>query len=327
MSEDQVRQEAFEQLIRHAYRMRSTMLVHTKALYRDLVQRDKSVTIPAGAEWNVPEAANPWKSSQPFSAAELTAFVEDGMRRYQLTDLQFEPVAFSQDLVPASPLQLADRDLGQLGPGRHDQAFYSYVRKAPTTLELQITGGLISHYRDRGNVRVQVWKLGGTSRSGRRETLVATDRSVPPDGVRRTVRIRVDEEGLYKLLISDGGDRTEVSWPDGQPMTIASSVQSPMNSHHTSWMMVFYVPQGTRVVGLHGGGHGEVRDGEDRPVFWLNGREPNFYAVPVPEGQDGRLWQIRYGRGPIRLLTVPPYFARRADELLLPREVVESAGR
>ena len=39
----------------------------------------------------------------------------------------------------------------------------------------------------------------------------------------------------------------------------------------------------------------------------------------MPDGEDGRLWRIRYGRGPIRLLTVPPYFARSGAELLLPQ--------
>jgi len=35
-------------------------------------------------------------------------------------------------------------------------------------------------------------------------------------------------------------------------------------------------------------------------------------------------WRTLYGRGAIRLLTVPPCFARSADELLLPRGVVEA---
>lgn len=87
---------------------------------------------------------------------------------------------------------------------------------------------------------------------------------------------------------------------------------------------MFSVPKGTKVVGLHGGGHGEIHDSAGRPGFWLNGREPNFYSVPVPEGQDGALWHIRYGRGPVRLLTAPPCFALTAEELLLSREVVES---
>jgi hypothetical protein len=77
------------------------------------------------------------------------------------------------------------------------------------------------------------------------------------------------------------------------------------------------------MIGLFGGEHGEVRDSANRAVFWLNGREPNYYSVAVPEGEDGKLWHIRYGRGAIRLLTVPPYFARTASELLLPAEVVK----
>jgi hypothetical protein len=318
------RQAAFEQLIRHAYRMRSTMLVHTKALYRDLVRRDKTVTIPKGAEWNVAEARNPWKSSVPFGAEELAAYLAEGAERYPLVKLAFKPVKFSADLVPATPLGLAGRKPGKLGPGRHTQTFHTFVREAPAEIQLQITGGLIAHYRDRGNVRVELWQLGGASKTGERETLVGKDSSVPPDGNQRTVTLEAAQRGLYRVVITDGGDRTDVSWPDGQPMTVLSDVDTDMNRHYLQWNLYFYVPRGTKVVGLHGGQHGEVRDAEDRPLFWLNGREPNFYSVPVPEGLDGKLWEIRYGRGPIRLLTVPPCYARNPGELLLPREVVEA---
>ncbi len=318
------RQAAFEQLIRHAYRMRKTMLVHTKALYRDLVRRDKSVSVPPGAEWNVPEEDNPWKSSQPFDSRQLAAFVAEGIERYSLTTLDFTPVEYSDDLVPASDVDLPNVDRGELGAGRHEQIFYTFVEQVPMTIELTITGGLIAHYRDRGNVRVELSKIGGASPSGQHETLVATDRSVPPDGTERTVEFSPNETGLHKIVIQDGGDRTRVTWPAGQRMTIPSSLREPMNSNYSSWTLYFYVPKGTRVIGLHGGGHGEVHDAAGRPIFWLNGRQTNFYSVPVPDGQDGKPWRIRYGRGAVRLLTVPPYFARCAGELLLPREVVES---
>ncbi|MHC4177301.1 MAG: hypothetical protein ACYSWU_07335 [Planctomycetota bacterium] len=129
---------------------------------------------------------------------------------------------------------------------------------------------------------------------------------------------------MYKVVVRDGGDRTRVTWPAGQPTTVVSSIEAPMNTHYQSRMLYFYVPKGTEVIGLHGGGHGEIHDSAGRPVFWLNGREPNFLSVPVPEGQDGKLWRIRYGRGPVRLLTVPPCFARNAEELLLSKEVVEA---
>ena len=107
------------------------------------------------------------------------------------------------------------------------------------------------------------------------------------------------------------------------PLVIKSSNDTPMNSYYSMWQMYFYVPKGTTTIGLFGGEHGEVRDSAGRPVFWLNGRERNFYNVPVPDGEAGKLWSIRYGRGAIRLLTVPPCFARTPAELLLPAEVVK----
>jgi hypothetical protein len=62
--------------------MRNTMMIHTKALYRDLIRRDKSVSIPEGATWLVPEQVNPWKSSVPFSEVELGQYVAEGIVRY-----------------------------------------------------------------------------------------------------------------------------------------------------------------------------------------------------------------------------------------------------
>jgi len=51
---DAARQTAFENMIKHAYRMRRTMMVHTKALYRDLPERDGSVRVPRSATWMMP---------------------------------------------------------------------------------------------------------------------------------------------------------------------------------------------------------------------------------------------------------------------------------
>ena len=318
------RQAAFEQLIRHAYRMRGTMLVHTKALYRDLAGRDKSVTVPAEAKWNVPDGKNPWKSSEPFAAAELATFSAEGTERYPLAKIDFKPVAYGEDLVPAAgKLTLPDAPPGQLGPARGRQTFYTRVDAAPAEVKLKVTGGLIAHYRDRGNVKIDLWKIGGASQTGERETLAAQDRSVPPDGKEHAVKLTVKEPGLYKLTVDDGMDRTLVTWAGKLPMVVRSTADEPMNKNYADpWLMYFYVPKGTRVIGFFGGEHGELRDSAGRPVFWLNGREPNYYSADVPDGEAGKVWSVRYGRGAVRLLTVPPYFARTPGELLLPAEVV-----
>jgi hypothetical protein len=331
-SEGKTRQPAFEALIRHAYRMRKTMLIHTYALYRDLANRDKTVIIPDDAKWQVAEGKNPWKSSEAYTDAELEAFRKDGIASHKLVDLKFTPVAYSTDLIPAATrLQFPDPKLptpNELNAGRGVQTFLTYIEKAPRDLELKITGGLIAHYRDRGNVKIDVVQLGGASTTGEKETLVASDRSVQPDGKEHTVKLTIKQPGLYRVTVSDGNDRTQVKWPDDLPLTIASTQEAPMNGTYGQWMGYFYVPKGTKIIGLFAGEHGEVRDSEDRPQFWLNGRERNFYGVAVPEGQDGKVWRVRYVRGAVRLLTVPPYFGRTPQDLLLPKEVIEKdAGK
>ncbi len=317
------RQQAFETLIRHTYRMRTTMLIHAKALYRDLAARDKSVNVPAGAQWGVREGTNPWKASVPFKAEELDKFLADGIARNPLTEVNFKPIAFSEELASAAPLKLPEVTAGNLGAARGRQEFFTYVEQAPASIELKITGGLIEHYRDRGNIRLELHKIGGASQTGERETLVAEDRSAPPDGKEHAVALAIKEAGLYRVTINDGNDRTLVQWNCALPLTIRSDAAHPMNEHYTDyWRLYFYIPKGTRTLGFFGGEHGEIRDSAGRPHFWLNGRPRNYYSVAVPEGEDGKLWSIRFGRGPIRLLTVPPCLARTAAELLLPSEVV-----
>jgi hypothetical protein len=321
-SNGSARQQAFEALIRHAYRMRKTLLVHTLALYRDLGGRDKSVHVPPEAKWNVAEGKNPWKSSAPFTAEELAQFLAEGIERNPLTKLDFNPIAYGDDLIGASPLKLPDAPAGIYGGGRGKQTFYTRVDKLPATIDMSITGGLIAHYRDRGNVHLQLWKIGGASQSGEAETLAAEDRSVPPDGKEHAVSLAVKEPGLYKLILSDGMDRTAMRWNSALPLTIKSTLDEPMNSHYANWQLYFYVPKGTKILGLFGGERGEVHDAAGRSVFNFEGRKRNYYSINVPDGQDGKLWSIRRGTGPVRLLTVPPCFAPSAAGLLLPKEVV-----
>ena len=316
------RQKAFETMIRHAYRMRTTMLVHAKALYRDVVGRDKSVTIPAEAKWNVPEGKNPWKSSTPFTPAEITAFLAGGIERHQPVTLTFTPVTFSDDLVAVKGLTGTG---GDFGAGRGVQTFFTHIA-TPTDLELKITGGLIAHYRDRGNVKTALWKIGGASATGERETLVSEDRSVPPDGKEYVVKLAVKEPGLYKVIVSDGGDRTRVVFPESLPLAIASTETQGMNRFYSRWHLCFYVPKGTKVVGVFGGENGEVLDATGKPIFSFNGKKTTYHGIDVPAGQDGKVWRIRNAVGVVKLLTVPSYFAPSPERLLLPAEVAERDG-
>jgi hypothetical protein len=316
------RQSAFEALIRHAYRMRTTMMVNTKALYLDLATLDKSVSIPSEAAWNVPEPRNPWKSSLPFRDEEIAAAVDDGIHRYPAQAIAFSRVEFSADLRPADALRLASAEPGSLGPGRGAQQFFVFVGQGRKQIEVTIAGGLGAIYRDRGTIQVGLRKVVAAGAPERAERLVVLDRSVSPDGNEHTLRLQAPTEGLYRLTLGDGMGRTEVRFASDMPVVVPSTPDLPMNRFYEEWTAYFYVPKGTRTVGLQGGTHGEVQDSQGRTVFWLNGRQPEVYAIDVPEGEEGKAWRIRFGHGEVRLLTVPPYFAPTPRQLLVPAEVL-----
>ena len=62
------------------------------------------------------------------------------------------------------------------------------------------------------------------------------------------------------------------------------------------------------------------------PLLDFGKLEDGWFQVKVPEGQDGRLWKFENTHGRRQLVTVPPYLAISADDLLLPKEVVEADG-
>ncbi len=315
------RQVAFENLIRQGYRMRKTMMVHTKALYRDLVTRDRNVNIPEEAAFSVPEQKNPWKSSDPFTEAELTDYLRRGIAGHTLRD--FEPLHFSKDLVPVDKLHLPEvpRDSNSV-TGRGIQTFYTWIEKAPATIELKITGGLIVHYRNRGNVRIDLWKVCKDTEKPQDQMSLSHGES-PPDGIQRLIKLHTNHTGLHKITVSDGDDMTRVGWKPTTPMTIISSLPEPA-PFSGSWNLYFYVPKKTKIVGLFAEGSGKLLDPTGSVAFTFNSKKPGYYGIKVPEGHNGKLWKFHQCTGKKRLMTVPPCLASNADELLLPREVVEA---
>lgn len=318
----QARQSAFETLWRHVYRMRDRMLLSTLAIcHRDRF-RDRSVVVPAESSWEVPEERNPWKSSQPYSAAELESMVTAGIAANPIMTLDFEPVKFSDELVPASALGLPTVSTGSLSlRGRGTRRYVTWLEQ-PGRIELEVTGGLIAHYRDRGNVKLRLF-------SAREATLepVAHDESVPPDGQTYRVTLQSPHAGLHTLEVSDGSDMTELRLPERLPVTIRSSLEDPPgNSLSGRWTLYFYVPRGTQVVGGFADElTGVLRDGEGTVVLDFAALpRAGYFRVPVTPGQDGHLWKFENASGQRLLMTVPPYLARSPQELLLPREVVDA---
>ncbi len=314
-AKDAARQSAFEALIRHAYRMRATMMIHSLGLYRDLAHRDKSVKIPPGAEWNAPEGKNPWKSSAPFTRAEVDAFTREGVASRKLLD--FDPVSFSSDLVRPTALRLPQVKTGSMGGySRQPRIYHTWVEKAPQSFAFTVKGGIV--YTDRGATKLDIFpQLEPEGKS-------VSHAEVPPDRAEHAVELTSSFTGLHRIEIVAGGGAS-ATWPENTPMTVESSAEHPARLY-TRWTLYFYVPRGTKIVGGFGEGVGTMRDGSGKTVHTFEGK-PGYFSVPVPPGEDGRLWSFFSCAGDKTLMTVPPFLARNAEELLLPREVVANDSR
>lgn len=328
------RQAAFEALIRHAYRIRGTHMVHSQALWKDLPTRDRSVRVPADAEYRLPEAVpaepalaaapgpgarfNPWKTSEPFTAAELANLLSQGLATNAVLELDFKPVSFSADLVKPVGVDLATArpPAPAKWKGRGKHRIRTWVDQAPDTIRLQVRGGII--YQNKGDVTLALYAGGDT------EGEPVARAQVPPDREHHLVELKTDRTGLHTLLVKDGWAGMQMEWEPARPMTFMLDTNKRWDEGAAEF--VFYVPKGTPVIGGYAGGvKGVVRDPEGGEAFSWTGDRRHF-SIPVPRGMDGRTWSFEadVNKEHLWLMTVPPYMARNPGELLLPREVVEA---
>lgn len=291
---------SYNNLLRFGAAIRDTRMVHTYAMYRDT--RD---LLPRSIPKDKIEKID-WQKTPPPTEAELAKFVSDGIANNALLD--FEAVEFGQDLVPVTVS--GKKELDQPGPVRGTREFLIWSDGTP--LELKVTGGLIKHYRDRGNVKLTLVQIGGVSETGELETTVAHDESVPPDGKERTVTLRPKHAGLHRVVSSDGGDMTNLVFPAD------SLVLSPGDSGKQaalSGTRFFYVPKGTERLGFYA----KIPrctlfgpDGKQVAKQAYNG----YYSIPAKPG----VWKV-VGTGIFLPMTVPSGLSFRSDRMLLPRDV------
>ncbi|WP_223911151.1 DUF4838 domain-containing protein [Geobacter sp. AOG1] len=306
------KQQAFERLIRHAYRIRKTMMVHTAGLVRDLPDRDKTVVLPKEAGYTVPEEKNIWINNEPFSRTQIENLMKNGMVTRQLLD--FKPVSYSTDLVPATPLKLPPVPTGTMGSfSRGTRVYHTWVDKAPVSLAFTVTAGYI--YGNFGDAKLSLYPSAETKGEA------VAKASVAPDKQPHNILLKTAFTGAHRLEVQDASAGTGVQWPDGLPMTVQSSRDSP-EEFALRWSLYFYVPKGTKEVGGYTSGPGVLLDGHGKQVYVFD-KNPGYFKVPVLREESGRLWKFEQCAGLKLLMTVPPYLARNEKELLLPVEVVE----
>jgi hypothetical protein len=305
------RQRNFETMARYAYRMRHSLMIHTMGLVRDVPARDKQVFIPKSVMPTAKEDKNPWISNEPFTDEEIKKLIDDGIAKRKLLD--FVPVSFSDNLVPATKLNLTTNAVGSMGIySRGVRTYYTWVDNPPATISLQAAGGLV--YGNKGKALIQLFP------AAEAEGKSVAEIEVTPDKQDQSVELKTTFAGLHRIVVSDHAAGTRVTWKDGMPITVCSSPESP-GGFHGRVTLYFYVPKGTKTVGGFSDGSGTMESASGKVVYKFSTRA-EYFSVPVPTGEDGKLWKFDRCSGPRLLMTVPPYVARSPNELLLPAEVV-----
>lgn len=297
-----VKWDKYVELLKFAASIRSTRMVHTYAMYRS----PKRLSPPGMKN---KKSGIDWLNTPAPTPAEIDRFVSDGIKNNQL--LSFKVKDFGNELIPVTdPKGTTVIDAGNT---RRRVFFYIWCDGKPFTLE--VTGGLIKHYRDRGNVILELVQIGGESDTGELETLIQHDRSVPPDGKPRKVIFKPKHAGLHKLFINDNGDMSNIKWPEN--MAVARPVESE-SSPELKGTFYFYVPQGTKLLGFYAKtNRGIICDPNGKNVFKLN-KLNGFYHIPVKPEQCGKLWKLKGLFGVVKFLTVPSSLSLRSKYYLIP---------
>lgn len=315
-----VRQKNFELLLQHIYSIRDSGMVHSYGLARDMPKRDKQVTVPEGCAWDDDKNTNPWKTTTALEEEVLLGFIAEGLEKYKM--LSFQPIAYSMDLVPAEDLELQTEQSSGFNAmcTRGETEFYVWVSEAPADISLTVSAGMIAHYRDRGPAKLELWP------ALEPELKMTGQAEVPPDGLPHEITLSTKYKGLQRIVLNDAGAMTVTSWPEDTYFVFTKGPTSLSKDGKvwSRWSAYFYVPKGTEIIGgYHEKNSTGTMTDSDGTVRYSFAKDPNFFSIEVPDGQDGRLWRINAVAGDIQLMTVPQIFARNAAELLLPKEVVK----
>ncbi len=330
------RQPAFEEMLKFAYRIRDTGMMHSYALWRDMILRHKDVRIPEEAAYKRPEGENPWKSSEAFDRLAIDGMINEGIENFALLD--FEPVYFSRNLVPASRLPEiggGDERKPVLMKFRGRITIYTGAGEPAEPISFEARAGLF--YKNRGNSNFRLHSMTGEVAPPNEADAAAgedapvfeppiAEVSLPPGTTDEPIQLKVAEKGEYRVMLDDKAAGTLVRWPKEQFFTLefSSDVTPTIVGLHDR--LVFYVPRGTKSIGAFATGRGTVMDPEGTKVFELTG-EPGYINVPVNPADTGKCWFFQARNGALRLMTVPPFMAPSGAQLLVPAEVVEQNSR
>lgn len=307
---------AYQDLARFAYQNRASDMFNSYAIFRNIPSRDPHLkTIP---RWNEPEGGHPLKMTSPMTVDELIVLLEEGIQNNPVVD--FEPVGYSSNLIPLSTGTSENGKTGSVNTEkgitvRGTNTLYLHSSSIEKGFRFRVRGGLI--YGSMGPVRIHLYSNAHPILEEPVDTVeVIADKSF------QEVQLMSPYSGLHKLVIIDGGDRTELIWPAGQYLGV------PLSPEYNTRLwgrydLAFYVPKGTQVVaGYSALPKGRVLLPNGQTIFRFDSMDgPGYFQIEVPAGMDGSSWTLS-ASGEKLLLTVPPFASRGEAELLIPQEII-----
>ncbi len=310
------RQQAFDELVSYAWRIRGTMMTENIELLRNInhdVRTDDALQWGDGYTGNQPSDHHRVDEDKSFSQQEVIAILEEGLSANHPLELDVDPW-HDGGIVEPSVLPSAPR--GGTGDmpnrGAIEALLYTDDGQLP---EIVMSAGHI--YDDRGPLQWDLYDQGGHS---------VDSGEVAPDHSEYVVDLQA-EPGVYRLSITNTGQGFIWDYePRGAKMTFLAGGEYGLERNYFD-RLYFYVPQGVDEVILAGTlteGRHTFYDGSQQPISANAIEEHQGYTIiPVPEGQDGTAWSLETSAIRIELAFVntPGYVALSPQELLLPVEL------
>jgi len=283
----QPRQEAFEAVIKHAYRMHKTMMIHVTAMYaRNFLARfDKTVTIPKEAQWAVPADRNPWKDETPFAQAEIESYITNGLQRPRV---ELSHITFTKG-------KPAKNTRGKESLRARDGITYLVHADKAGKVSLTVDSSPV------GITWAPAWHV----------TLPATGQDIARgrlelDG-ETTISFDAPAAGVYAVFIEPTVNSTRVT--SDHPLGIVADSPSYgrgyLHGYKTNTRFYFHIPAGLTetYVQVMGQGKGEFVKGtlydpngkEVESNGKINGEEPHRFVIKRPANAPAEVWSVHMG--------------------------------
>ena len=308
------RRSILAELGNFSYRARRSHMLSGRWILREFRKPNDAID-PIAA--TAPAGEHPLKQNdEPITEEELKEYVARGIADNRLLD--FTPRSFEGPLRPFPAARRTGAMTDAEAPAPvvlvGSNRFYLYMDQGGAEARFDVK--VISKNGNRGPARVALYPPDEDE-----ETSPLASAEAPADRRQHTVRLSCTEPGLYRVEITAPGN-TEISWPQGQRVAMPQETLTTAKLVRQDFF--FYVPGGTKEVsGYSANRSGRIFSPDGRVLHSFERQKaPEYFSISVPDGLDGAWWQMKGVAGEKRLMNVPAFLARRAEEGLVPRDAL-----